>query len=168
MKQILYKHKHIILLTGPAGLSGYIFNINTQLVSNTPPHIFSVVIIIWCLSVFRRELQLEVKQIYAICWVFVAHYMFGGGLPILVTILLNLWTLCLVKVKTKYFWFVTWSHNWSVTWLYEWVSRSYHLANFGVHTPYENIMLFICQVTTMSQCHVTLCMGFPHPKKSLS
>ena len=37
---------------------------------------------------------------------------------------------------------------------------------FGVHTLYEsgNITFFICQVTTMSKCHVTLWVGSPHLK----
>ena len=47
---------------------------------------------------------------------------------------------------------------------------SHDLAKFGVHTLYENgsITLFICQVTTMSKCHVTLWMGTSHPKTPLS
>ena len=47
---------------------------------------------------------------------------------------------------------------------------SHDLAKFGVHTLYENgsITLFICQVTTMSKYHVTLWMGFSHPKTPLS
>ena len=47
---------------------------------------------------------------------------------------------------------------------------SHQLAMFGVHTLYVggNITLFICQVTTMSKCHVTLWMGSSHPKTPLS
>ena len=39
-------------------------------------------------------------------------------------------------------------------------------AKFGVHRPCESkdITFFICRVTTISKCHVTLWMGSPHPK----
>ena len=90
----------------------------------------------------------------------------GWCLLTLVTILLSLWTLRLVKVKTKYFWLVMWPRNWSVTWLRVWIFLilSHHTAKFGVHTLYEsgNITFFICQVTTTSKYHVTLWVGCPH------
>ena len=62
------------------------------------------------------------------------------GLLILVTILLSLWTLCLVKGKTKYFWFITWPHNWIVMWLNGWIFLilSHHPTKFGVHRPCES------------------------------
>ena len=70
--------------------------------------------------------------------------------------------------EDKYFWFVTWPHDWTITWLCGWIFLilSHHPAKFGVHTLDErrNIMSFICQVTTMSKCHVTLWVGSPHPR----
>ena len=69
------------------------------------------------------------------------------GLLILVTVLLSLWISCLVELKAKYFWFVTWPHNWSVMWLCGWIPLILS------HPPlYEsrNITFFICLVTTMS------------------
>ena len=129
-------------------------------------HMFSVVIIIWNLYVFRRELQLEVEQMYTTYELVVTWRRDRGGtwhigwsLLILVTILWSLRTLYLVKVKTKYFWFVTWTQNWSVTWLCAWISiiLNHHPAKFGVHRPCESgdINFLICHVTTWSMCHVT-------------
>ena len=83
----------------------------------------------------------------------------GWSLLILVTILLSLCTLRLVKVKAKYFWFVTWPLDQSVTWLCGWspFTLSYHSARFRVHRPCKsrNITSLIYHVTTLSMCHVT-------------
>ena len=69
------------------------------------------------------------------CWV---------GLLILVTIPLSLCTLCLVKVKIKYFW--------SVTWLCGWGSLifSHHPAKFGVHRSYGTGNMSICNISSSS------------------
>ena len=87
----------------------------------------------------------------------------GWGLLILVTPLLNLWTLRLVKVTTKYFWFVTWSLDWSVTWLCGWGSfiLSHHPAKFGIHRPCESgdITSLIYHMTMCLLCHVTCGWG---------
>ena len=94
----------------------------------------------------------------------------GWGLLILiVTTLLSLWVLRLVKVKIKYFWFVTWPLDSFVTWLCGWgpFIPSHHPAKFGIiHRPCKSrdIASLICHVTTQSICHVTLWVGFPHPK----
>ena len=94
----------------------------------------------------------------------------GWGLLILAMILLSLWTLCLLKVKVKYFWFATWLHSWSIMWLCGWspLILSHHPAKFGVHKPCErrDTIFFICHVTAVSECHVTLQVGSPHPKSS--
>ena len=151
------------------------FHIITQLESNTPPselplyklHIFGVVIIIWNLSFLRRQFQLEVEQMFTTYWIVITWRLdWGGtwhaelGLIILVTMLLGLLILWLVKVKIKYFWFDTCVHNWSVTWLCGWGSLilSHHPAKFGVHRLCESgdITFFICHVTTISKCHMTL------------
>ena len=73
MKQTLYKHKNILprLLIQPT-YRGILFHAKTQLESDTSTYkrslyklyIFSVVIIISYLSVFRRESQLVVEQMY--------------------------------------------------------------------------------------------------------
>ena len=73
MKQTLYKHKNILprLLIQPAYRS-ILFHAKIQLESDTSTYkrslyklyIFSVVIIISYLSVFRRESQLVVEQMY--------------------------------------------------------------------------------------------------------
>ena len=43
---------------------------------------------------------------------------------------------------------------------------SNYLAKFMVHRPCESgiITVFICHATTISNCHVTLWVGFSHPK----
>ena len=60
----------------------------------------------------------------------------------------------------KTFWFVTWLCGWDP------VILSHHLAKFGVHRPCGSgdITFFICHVTTISKCHVTLWVESPHPK----
>ena len=92
----------------------------------------------------------------------------GWGFLTLVTTLLSLWGLHLVKVKIKYFYFVTWPLDRFVTWLCGWSSLvlSHHPTRFGVHRPCEseNITPLICHVTTWSMSHVTLWMGSSHPK----
>ena len=134
-------------------------------------HIFSAVIIIWNLFDFRRELQLEVEQIYTTYYWIVATWRrdrgvtwhVGWGLLILVTPLLSLWALRLVKVKIKYFWFVTCPLDQSVTWLCGWCPfiLSHHPAKFEIHRPWESwdITSLICHVTTRSMCHVTCGWG---------
>ena len=73
-----------------------------------------------------------------------------------------------MKLKTKYFWFVTWPQNRSVTWLNGCISLilSHDLDKFGVYKIYEsgNATFFICQVTTILKCHVTLWVGSLHPR----
>ena len=141
--------------------------------------IFSVVLIIWNLSVFRRELQLKVGQMCTAYCIFVTWqcnrvvtWHVGWGLLILVTTLLSLWALRLVKAKIEYFWFVMWQHHRSVTWLFGWVFviLRYHPTKFGVHKPCESgdITFFICHVNTILNCHVTFCLGSPHPKFRLT
>ena len=138
-------------------------------------HIFSVVIIIWNLFVFRRELQLEVEQMYTTYYWIVVRWQrdqgitwhVGWALLILVTTLLPLWALPLVKVKIKYFWLVMWSPHQSVTWLFEWAPfiLSHHPAKFGVRRPCESgdITSLIYHVTTCLMFHVICGWGFPHP-----
>ena len=43
---------------------------------------------------------------------------------------------------------------------------SHQSAKFGVHRPCEsgNITFFICPVTLILKCHLTLWLGSPHPK----
>ena len=185
MEQTLYKQKNpnIIPATDPVDLSAYIYRINTQLESNTSPyelylyklHIISVVVIISDLSAFRRELQLEIEKMHTTYEIVVTWrrdwdgtWHVGCGLLIQVTMLLSLWTLGLVKVKIKYFWFVAWPHYWSVTWLCGWISLilNHHPAKFWIHTLYEsgNIKFFICQVIKTLKCHVTLWVRSLHPK----
>ena len=43
---------------------------------------------------------------------------------------------------------------------------SHELAKFRIHRPCESgdITFFICHVTTISKCHVTLWVESPHPK----
>ena len=135
------EQKYIIPLIEPSCLSGYFFfHINTQLESNTSP-----AIMIWNLSVLKRELQLEVEQIYTTYWRAVTcqsdrvvTWHVGLGSLILVTTLLILWPFYLVKKKIKYFWSAAWPHNWSVTWLCGWrhLALSHHpthCAMFGFH-----------------------------------
>ena len=129
-------------------------------------HIFSVVKIIWNLFVFRKDLQLEVEQMWTTCyWIDVTWrhdqgvtWHFGWGLLILVTTLLSLWSLHLVKVRIKYFWFVTWLLDRSVTWLCGWgpFILSHHPAKFGIHRPWESgdVTSFNCHVTTRWICYV--------------
>ena len=73
-----------------------------------------------------------------------------------------------VKVKMKYFDFVTWPLDRCVTWLCGWglFILSYHPVKFGIHRPCEsgNITPLICQVTTELMCHVTLWVGSSYPK----
>ena len=133
-----------------------------------------------------------------------------GLLILTFTTLLSLWALNLVKVKIKYFWFVTWPLDRCFTWLCGWgpFVLSHHPAKFGVHRPRESgditslichvttgwyamwlygwgpsilshqpakfgihmpsksrdITSLICHVTMWSMYHVTLWVGFPHPR----
>ena len=118
----------------------------------------------WNLSVFRRDPQLEVEQMYTTYWIDATwRHDWGGtwhvrwGIFILITMLLSLWTLCLVKIKIKHFWFVTWLDNWSVTWLcgQGFLILSHHPAKFGVHSPCESgdITFLVCHVTTWFMCY---------------
>ena len=117
---------------------------------------------------------------YTTYWIFlrrrchrVGTWHVGWGLLILVTILLKLWTLCLVKIKTKNFWFVAWPHNWSVTWHCGWGSfiLSHHPAKFGVHMLRENGNIMLSFVKWSKYRSVTwLCEWGPiilshHPDK---
>ena len=120
------------------------------------------------------------EQMYRTYWIVVTWWLdrggtwhVGWGRLILVTILLSLLTLLLVKVKIKYFWFVTWLHNLSVTRLYGWgfFILNNHPVKFGVHRPcgIRAIMSFICHVTTISK-YTSLCWWSPlilshHPAK---
>ena len=76
----------------------YFFHINNQQLCHHKKnslcklHIFSVVIIIWNLFIFRRELQLEVEQMYTTYWIVVTWrrdwgviWHVGSSLLILVT-----------------------------------------------------------------------------------
>ena len=87
----------------------------------------------------------------------------GWGLLILVTTLLNLWTLRFMKVTIKYFWFVTWSLDRYVTWLCGWgpYILSHHSPKFGIHRSCEsgNITSLIYDMTTCLMCHVTCGWG---------
>ena len=128
------------LLLSQAAYRDIFFHINTQLESNMSP-----VMIIWNLSVLKREIWLEVEQIYTTYWIAVTcqsdrgiTWHVGLGPLILVTTLLILWAFYLVKKKIKYFWSVAWPHNWSVTWLCGWrrLVLSHHPADcamFGFH-----------------------------------
>ena len=120
---------------------------------------FYVVTIIWNLSVFRTELQLDVEHMYTIYWIFAtwrrdrsATWHVGWGLLILVTTLPSLWALHLAKLKIRYIWFVTWRLNRCSMWLCLWGSfiLSHHHAKFEIDRPCESgdIMSFICHVTT--------------------
>ena len=64
--------------------------------------------------------------------------------------------------------FATWPLGQCVTWLCGWspLILSHHPAKFGVHRPCESgdITFFICHVTTISKCHVTLWVGSSPPK----
>ena len=134
-------------------------------------HILSVVIIIWNLFFFRRELQQEVEQMYTTYyWIVVTWqpdqvvtWHVGWSLLILVTTLLSLWALRLAKVKMKCFWFATWPPNWSVKWLCGWSPfiLSHHPTKFGIRRSWESrdITFLICHVTTWSMCHVTCGWG---------
>ena len=46
------------------------------------------------------------------------------------------------------------------------LALSHELAKFKIHRPYESgdITFFICHVTAISKCQVTLRMESPHPK----
>ena len=104
MKQTLYKRKNILtqLLSQPT-YQDILFHINTQLKSNTllqkvPLYkLNNFIWIIWNLSIFRRELQLEVGQMHSNYWMVITWrrgwgvtWYVGWGLLILVTILLSL------------------------------------------------------------------------------
>ena len=107
----------------------------------------------------KREPQLEVEQMDTTYWI-VAMWQsdwgitwhIGWSLLILVTTLLSLWALHFVKVKMKYFEFVTWPLDRCVTWLCGWglFILSYHPVTFGIHRPCEsgNITPLTCRVTT--------------------
>ena len=112
----LFYFRFVFLLSMEMTRSPF-FHINTQLDKVIrllkkflyTNYTFSV-IIIWNLSIFRRELWLEVEQIYTSYWIVVmwwcdrgATQYVGSGLFILVTTLLSLRALRLVKVKKKYF-----------------------------------------------------------------
>ena len=76
---------------------------------------------------------------------------------------LSLSAMCLVKVKIKYFWFVTWPLDWFVTWLCVWgpFILSHHRAKFGIHRPWKSgDMSLIFHVTTWLMCHVTCGWAF--------
>ena len=127
--------------------------------------ILNVFIIIWNLSVFKRELQLEVDQTYTTYWIVVAWRDDRRHMT------------CWVGSShsshhpAKFVDLVPCDHVTarlkcqSVTWLCGWgfLSLIHHPAKFGVHTSYEsgNITLFICQVTTILKCRV---IGPHHPK----
>ena len=64
-------------------------------------------------------------EVHMTCWVGSSH---SSNHPAC------LWTFCLVKVKTKYFWFATWPHIWIVTWLCVWVSL---ILIWGPYTIWE-------------------------------
>ena len=124
-------------------------------------HIFSYGIIIWNLSIFRRELQLEVEHMYTIYWTVVTWRRDRGvtwhirwAPLILLTTLLNLWTFRLVKVKIKHFWFVTWPLDWCITRLFAWgpFILSHHPTKFVIHKSSESgdITSLICHATTWS------------------
>ena len=128
---------------------------------------------------FRKELELEVEQMCTTYyWIDIIWqhdqgitWHVGWGLLILVTTLLSLWALGLVKVRIKYFWFVTWSLDQTVTWLFWWgpFILSHHPAKFGIHRPWESgdITSLICHMTTWSICYVILWVGSLHPKSPL-
>ena len=71
----------------------------------------------------------------------------------------------LCQCRDKTFWLDTWPRDPCVTWL----CRCHHPAKFGVHRPCEkgSKTFFICQVTTILKCHVTLWFGFSHPKSPI-
>lgn len=136
-------------------------------------HIFSIVIIIWNLFGFRRELQLDLQQMYTAYLIIITwrcdrrvtwHVMLG--LFILATTLLSFWAFRLVKVKIKFFRFFTWPFDWCITSL-EWglLIWSLHPARFGVQRPCEseNITSLICYVTIRLRvrCVTWPCVGFP-------
>ena len=86
-----------------------------------------------------------------------------GLLILTFTTLLSLWALNLVKVKIKYFWFVTWPLDRCFTWL---CGRglfilSHHPAKFGIHRLCESgdITSLISHVTTWLMYHVTFWVG---------
>ena len=129
----------------------------------------------------RNELQLEVEQMYTIYWIAVTWWRdrivtwhVGWGLLILITTLLSLLALRLMKVKIKYFWFVTWpTRKVSRDFLGGYLIVSLYYgppAKLGVHRPCESgdITFFICRVQikkyAISEFHVTLWVGSPHPK----
>ena len=114
----------------------------------------SFVIIIWDLSVFRRQLHLEVEQMYTACWIVVTWRRDQGvkkyvewGLLILVTIpLLRFGSIGIVKVEIRFL-FVKWPRDQSVAWFcwYGLFILSHHPAKFWVHRLYVSgyIMAFV-------------------------
>ena len=84
------------------------------------------------------------------------------------TTLQSLGSAGIVKVEIYCFWFVTWPRDRCVTWFCRWdpIILSHYPAKFGVHRPRESgdITFFICHVTVISKCHMTLWVGSPHPK----
>ena len=84
------------------------------------------------------------------------------------TTLQRLGSVGLVKVEIYCFWFATWPRDRCVTRFCKWdpIILSHYPAQFGVHRPCESgdITFFICHVTVISKCRVTLWVGSPHPK----
>ena len=80
-----------------------------------------------------------------------------------VSTLLSLGSTGLVKVEIYRVLFVMWPLGRCVMWLPGWdpLIRSHHSAKFGVHRPCksEDITFFICHVTMILKCHVTLWVG---------
>ena len=109
-------------------------------------------------------------QLYTTCYRIVVTWRRDRGHLLILTVitLLSLWALNRVKVKIKYFWFVTWPLDWCFTWLCGWglFILSHQSAKFGIHRSCENggITSLMCHVITWFVCHGTLCVGFPHPK----
>ena len=108
-------------------------------------------------------------QLYTTNWVVVAWRRNQGHLLILTVItLLSLWALNRVKVKIKYFWFVTWSRDRYLAWLCGGCLfiLSQQSAKFGIHRPCESggIIPLMCHLVTWFVCRVALWVGFPHPK----
>ena len=85
-----------------------------------------------------------------------------------VSTMLSLGSTDLVKVEIYCFLFVTWSLDRCVAWLCGWgpLALSHYPAKFGVHRPCESedTTFFICHVTMILKCHITLWVGSPHPK----
>ena len=92
----------------------------------------------------------------------------GEVLSSWVTTQLSLGSIGLVKVEVQRFLFVTWPRTWCVTWLRRWgpLILSHHPAKFEVHRPCqsEDITFFVCHVTSILKCHVTLWVGSLYPK----